>query len=133
MVLNSSHHSFPFELGLLEVDQHSKIHSRDRQITDHLGHMGFVECGNHFGIHNDLPIDDQVWNEQPYWPAFLVNIEPALLIHGQADSLKFENQGILVDFLIESRLQFVQHAHRRTDDLFTQFGMNHFLTTDFTD
>jgi hypothetical protein len=51
VVQNSPDNTLPFKPGVFKVDEKTQVHSRDRQIPDHLGQMGFVECGNGLGVH----------------------------------------------------------------------------------
>ena len=46
----SSHHAFPLQLGVFEIDQQTQIEACDSQVTDHLGYVGFVKCRYHFGV-----------------------------------------------------------------------------------
>ncbi len=82
MVQNSAHHALPFQLGVFEIDQQTQVEPCDCQVTDHLGQVGFVECRYHFGVYNNLPINNQIWDEQPDRLAFVMDIESALLIYG---------------------------------------------------
>src|SRR5258708_6906229 len=59
----------------------------------------------------------------------------ALLLHRMAASCQLDDQRILIEFLVQSRLEFVQHRHGRANnvpgDLFMFHGL--ILTGNFVD
>ena len=121
----SSHHAFPFQLGVFEIKKDGKPEAANGKIAHHLSQVGIRKGSDHFCIHDNLIIDYQVWNEITNQLAFIMDGETPLLRDLMACFVQLDDEGIFVELLIEPRLERVQNIHGRTYNLLTEVCVNH--------
>lgn len=85
--------------------------------------MGIVEGGDELGIDDDLVVYDQIGNQGSDSHAFVFHWKLLLLIAVNLTQSEFAHECVLVELLIETRFQGVEHFEGRTDDLLRQFFM----------
>ena len=111
------HNAFPVEFGFPEVQEEGDLKAGDVQIAEHLRDVRFVECGGHFRVGDDCAVDDEIWNKRADQLVAITNGKLSLLLDGVTTCAEFDNEGIFVKFFIQAWLEFVQHGHRRADDI----------------
>ena len=83
--------------------------------------MIFIECGYDLGIDHDQFIYNHIRNKRSYEMAFEMDGDPFLLFDCVSPFLKLNDQRILVELLIQARLEIVENHHRSPNDFLTQF------------
>src|ERR1043166_8374748 len=83
-VRGSRDYSFPGELAFFEVQQQCQFQARDVKVAEHLSRVGFVESCDHFWVHYDLPVHDEIRHELSDEVASVVNRVFTLLFDSMA-------------------------------------------------
>jgi hypothetical protein len=108
--------AFPFQPGVLEVEDEANRESGDTKIVQHLSSFMVGNLVNAFGIHNDFSESDEIRDELADVFAFVKHLEVPLLVEVNAAPFEFHDQRILVQLLIQAVAQFVEHLECATDD-----------------
>lgn len=87
--------------------------------------MVIATGGHDLWIYNDLTFDDEIWNQRTDGLPLVSNWETFLLRNGESSFHKLYRESILVELLVQARLQLIQHRHGGTDDLFTDLFVYH--------
>ena len=72
----------PFQFRVFKVEKQGDFQTRDVQIAEHLGGMGFVKSGDHLGIGNDFAFHGEVGDKLANEMAAIINRIFALLFGG---------------------------------------------------
>ena len=91
--------------------------------------MGFIKATDDFGINDDLFVHDQIRDEFFDELLFVENGKGLLLFDVMALLLKFDDQCILIKFLIQPRFERIQNFHRRADNVAGEMLVLHFSET----
>ena len=78
--------------------------------------------GVRFGLES---VSELNWNRCPNWPGVRT-----LLLDGVTTGLKFDHQRILIELLIQARLEFIQNRHGHANDFLGEFLVFHKQKTD---
>jgi hypothetical protein len=127
---------FPVELGVLEVQQQGDFEAGNVQVSEHLGDVGVVEFRDHLRINDDLFVYDQIRYKLADELFPIVHRELSLLLALTPAMCQFDQQGVLVELFVKTRLQFIQDGHGCADDFPRDFLVLHltpFLTADGAD
>ena len=119
------HHALPRQYGFFEIEEQRDLQTGDVQIPQHLGDVRIVECRDHFGICDDFAVHDQIGDQLADELAPIVNRIFALLLDRMAAFPQFDHQRVFIQLLIQPRLEFIQHHHRGTDNIFSNFFVKH--------
>ena len=76
-------------------------------------------------IGDNQAIHDGIRHQAPDEFPRIMNRKRPLLINRMAPFPQFNHQRPLIQFLIESRTELIEHSHRRADNLTTEFLVNH--------
>jgi hypothetical protein len=84
-----------------------------------------VKAVTTLGVGDQLAVHDEVGHQLSKEVAMVVDRVLALLLHGQAPGRQFNNESILVELLVQTRLEFIEHSHGGANDLGGQFLVFH--------
>src|SRR5436190_10032256 len=91
----SENDAFPFQLRVLEIQNHTGPKLRDSQIVQHLPALHVCDPINHLCIHHDRPECNKVGDKQPDFVPFVEHVEIDLLLKRNVSNSKFNGERIL--------------------------------------
>ena len=118
-------HPFPFEFGIFEVQKHRDAQASNIQVTEHLGDVGFVKSSDHFRIHYNFPVYDQVWDQLTDVMLSVIDWEFLLLRRCVPAFLKLKDKSSFIELFVQARVKLIQNRHGRTNDSLGDLLMNH--------
>ena len=108
----SAHNPLPLEFRGFEVQQKRQPQSSDRKITGHLGDVGIIERADHLGVYNHSFVHDEIRLKAPDQLAEIRDRETLLLLYAQTAARKFDDECVIIEFLVEAGAQGVENLHR---------------------
>ena len=103
------------------IEKEGETQVGNRKVADHLRELGGSEAFANFRIYDYPRIHHQIRNQGIHHLAFIAYVKLPLLLGMMTVYSKFDNEGILVSLLVQTRLKRIEDFHARANNFIAQF------------
>src|SRR5262245_48864349 len=102
---------------MFKVEDDADSQFGDAEIIQHLSSLVVGDATDHFGVHDNGGMGDQVWNELTHLDHLVEDIEYSLLVESDAPQRELNDKRIFENLFVQTMPDAVQDLYRASDHL----------------